>query len=285
MNDIQSLSMNSQNELYDVKFADVELIRKNGVFTLYIKRNKILDYIDNIFVINDNMFHVHNTTENKWVSYRRVDGDLVELYRSVYMIILYPKLIIEYYLTNTYVYQAGLDYDNNIKTKSLLFVGDNFKIDGGFLSVGNRKQMRSFKYNLKNDDHFTKIIQHKDNTVETKKNKLFFDNTGRLEIYSKKKNELLYNCNKFYKIYQHLYCIKTEDDKYILYDIERGDEIFTGGSLSYIEQFVTLISYNRNEILIIDREKKSIKIFNYDKYKKGETKEYIENINIKKFGG
>lgn len=283
--EIRNDSIKQQNKLYDIKFAEVELIRKNNLFTLYIKKNKVNEYIDTVYILNDNMFYVHDSNENKWIAYKRIDNVLIELYRSVYLILLYPKLIIEYFQSVSYIHQAGLDYDNNIKPKSLLFVGEDFKISNGQLIVGNSSQLRVFRYVLKEDRYYTNIIQSNQNKIETKKNKIYFDNTGCLEIYSKRKNELLYNCNKFYKIYPYLYCLKTDDDKYIIYDVERAEEIFRGGALTYIEQFITLVSYNRNEIFVVDREKKLIRIYNWEKYRKGDTKEYISDLKIKKFGG
>lgn len=282
---IRTESLRCQNKQFDIKFSDVQLIRENSYFVLYINRQKINEYISWVYILNDDNFYIFDSNQSKWIAYKRIDGKLTEIYRSIYLILLYPKLIIEYYQSVLYVHSAGLDYDNNIKPRSLLFVGQDFKIQKGKLVVSNKDQMRVFRYNLKDDTHQTNIIQSSDSTIETKKNRICFDKIGSVEIYSKKKDVLLYNCNKFYKVFPTLYCLKNKDSNYTMYDIERGEEVFTGSALSYIEQFITLVNHNTDEIFVIDREKKTIRVYSWKKYQKGETKQFLLNYNFKKYGG
>lgn len=282
---IRTDSIRQQNRLYDIKFAEVELIRSNNMFTLFINKKKINEFISLVYILNDNNFFVYDCNDSKWIGYKRMENNLLEIYRSKYLILLYPKLIIEYYQSVCYIHQACLDYDNNIKPKSLLFVGEDFKISDGYLIVGNAKQMRAFRYNIKTDEYSTNIARLEKNLLETKKNKIYFDNMGSMEIYSKRKGKenLLYESPKYYKIFTNLYCMKINESKYIMYDIERAEEVFIGNTFGYIEQFITLVNHNRNEIFVVDREKKTIRVYKWDKYQKGETKEYIQTIKYNKF--
>jgi hypothetical protein len=68
-----------------------------------------------------------------------------------------------------------------------------------------------------------------------------------------------------------------------MYDINKGTEIFEGSDLTYIEQLVTSYNNKTNEIIVIDRNVRTIKIFNYDKYKVGDTKHYIKEIKTKQY--
>jgi len=281
---INQETFKSQNRIDNISIGNLILNRDNTDFYRLISNGSVvMDFIKYIYQINNSQFFVFNQDINRWICYKQLTNNQKEfdkLYESDYLILLYPNLILKLNSDNNfYIYSGGFDYNDNLVDKSLLFIADNFKLSNGFLIATNTSQLRLFRFDIKKMIFTSEVMKTGKNEKQTTKCKLYYDNIGGLEIYDTTvKKRLLFSVNKFYKILPNLYVLKDKD-KYIVYDIDQKKNLFAGSVISYIDNYITIVNYNQNEIIVFDRKLQTIKIYTWEKYKKGETKEFLKVLH------
>jgi hypothetical protein len=272
---INTETFNTQNSQISFSIGNVQ-IRKTDSFYQVIANGAVYqDFVDRVFQINENYFHVRDHGTKKWHGYQRIGNDFEKVYESSYLIVLLPDLIIRYEDKMFYVCSGKYGINGELQENSMLFVGGDFKISKGELFSTNMRQFRVFRYDLKNRRHRTEIIQNGKNREETKKCLMFFDNIGGIEIYDHKK-KLQWSASKFYRITSKLLCLKISNEYHVV-DIENKKTIFTG-SVIVTDNFQTMvIASNRDEIFVADSKHRHLRVYNWESFRTGTNTEPIKN--------
>jgi hypothetical protein len=271
---INSESFLQQNKSLNVNIGDVQIRREGNYYQVIANGQLIMDYIEFFFQINDQQFHVYDVNSRHWAGFRKIDDSFEKIYESKYLILHYPDLVIEYVDKMLFIYTGWFDHNNSLTANSLVFVSDNFKISKGTLIATNMKQLRMMRYDFKKRTHTSEIIRNGKNKREFAKTNAYFDNIGGIEI-TDKKGKLWLCSSKFYKLTEKFYCVKDSYSYYVI-DIDQKKTIFTGSVIHYQDSIAHITNIATDEVMIVNQQSKTIRVYSWSKYRNGETKEYLK---------
>lgn len=272
---INTETFNTQNTQISFSIGNVQ-IRKTESFYQVIANGAVhQDFVDRVFQISENYFHVRDHETRKWHGYQRIGNDFEKVYESSFLIIVLPDLIVRYDDKSFYICSGKYGTNGELQENSMLFVGGDFKISKGELFSTNMRQFRVFRYDLKNRRHRTEIIKNCKNREETKKCIVYYDNIGCIEIYDLKM-KLQWSATKYYRITSRYLCLKIVNEYHVV-DIETKKTIFTGSVIVTDNSQTMVIAANRDEIFVADSRSRHIRVHPWIAYKTGTTHEPLKN--------
>lgn len=152
------------------------------------------------------------------------------------------------------------------------------KSDKSVIIIGNKMINRKTMYNFENGECST-YVNKGNNKIETPTIVLYYDAIGGADIYDKK-GKLVLAVNKYYILMKYLIAYK-KGDRYEVLDIKHNKIMFTGNIFSEQKQKKYCIDKKKNEIFVVNYQRKSIDIFKYDTYKTEEKS--LKKFNFKSY--